>query len=66
MLYKQSATILSSYLWLRLTPATVLVSVAYEPWNTDMRDLRQFKQDLQYWGAVARLGNVKALSTGSC
>ena len=33
---RQAATILSSYLWLRLTPVRVLVTVAYEPWQTNI------------------------------
>ena len=52
----KTATLLSAYLWLRLTPARVMVSVAYEPWNTDTRELEEFNIELKKWGADTKLG----------
>ena len=58
LLFFKTATLLSAYLWLRLTPARVMVSVAYEPWNTDIRDLEEFNIELKKWGADTKLGEA--------
>ena len=57
LLFK-TATLLSAYLWLRLTQARVMVSVAYEPWNTDTRELEEFNRELKRWGADTKLGEA--------
>ena len=54
----KTATLLSAYLWLRLTPARVMVSVAYEPWNTNTRELEEFNIELKKWGADTKLGEA--------
>ena len=54
----QTATLLSAYLWLRLTEAQVMVSVAYEPWNTDKGELEEFDRELKKWGANTKLGET--------
>ena len=50
----QTATLLSGYLWSRLTPVSVIVSVAYEPWNTDIRELEQYQTLLHHWGMITK------------
>ena len=57
LLFK-TATLLSAYLWLRLTQARVMVRLAYEPWNTDTRDLEEFNRELKRWGADTKLGEA--------
>ena len=32
------------------------VSVAYEPWDTDMAELDTYERQLRYWGADTQLG----------
>ena len=54
----QTATLLSAYLWLRLTEAQVMVSVAYEPWNTNKGELEEFDRELKKWGAYTKLGEI--------
>lgn len=58
MLYFKTATLLSAYLWLRLTEAKVMVSVAYEPWNTDKGELEEFDRELKKWGVDTKLGKT--------
>ena len=58
LLALQTATLLSAYLWLRLTEAQVMVSVAYEPWNTDKGELEEFDRELKKWGAYTKLGET--------
>ena len=58
MLLFQTATLLSAYLWLRLTEAQVMVSVAYEPWNTNKGELDEFDRELKKWGANTKLGET--------
>ena len=36
----------------------VRVSVAYEPWNTDTRELEEFNTELRKWGADTKLGEA--------
>jgi len=62
----KAATILSSYLWLRLTPVRVLVTVAYEPWQTNIEELNHFEQQLLYWGAETKLVPIDQSSTCDC
>ena len=58
MLILKTATLLSAYLWLRLTEAQVMVSVAYEPWNTNKGELEEFDRELKKWGAYTKLGET--------
>jgi len=51
----QTATLLSAYLWLRLTPARVIVTIAYEPSITKQEDLDSFTNKLISIGAIPKL-----------
>jgi len=50
-----TATLLSVYLWSRLTDARVIVSVAYMPEKTDQEELTLFRGKLARLGAEVRL-----------
>ena len=62
----RSATLLSAYLWLRLAPVKVIVSIAYEVGPTKPDQLREFVTSLVGIGAVPKLVPVNATSTCDC
>ena len=62
----RSATLLSAYLWLRLTPVKVIVSIAYEVGPTKPEQLRQFVKNIIGIGAIPRLVQVNPNSTCDC
>ena len=62
----RSATLLSAYLWLRLTPVRVIVSIAYEVVNTDLEQLKDFTNNLVKVGAIPKLFAVDPNSTCDC
>ena len=57
---------LSAYLWLRLTPVKVMVTVAFEPGLTDLAELAEYEAQLGYWGASSQMVEVNMTSTCDC
>ena len=62
----RSATLLSAYLWLRLTPVKVIVTIAYEVGPTNTQLLQEFVSDLADIGAIPKLLAVDPTSTCDC
>ena len=62
----RTATLLSTYLWLRLTSVNVIVSVAYEVQDTDTEYLEEFIVELKKVGAIPKLMPVNASSACDC
>ena len=60
------ATLLSAYLWTRLTTARVVVSIAFMVENTRMENLEQFAQNLIKVGAMVRLVPVQEGAVCDC
>ena len=62
----RSATLLSAYLWLRLTPVKVIVTIAYEVGPTNTQLLQEFVSELSDIGAIPKLLAVDPTSTCDC
>ena len=62
----RTATLLSAYLWLRLTPAKVIVSIAYEVEETDKTNLMRFINKIKTIGAIPKIVAVNASSSCDC
>ena len=60
------ATLLSAYLWTRLTPAKVVVSIAFMTENTSMDRLQMFAEQLIKIGAIVRLVPVQEGAVCDC
>ena len=60
------ATLLSVYLWTRLTPAKVVVSIAFMTDNTSMDRLQMFAEQLIKIGAIVRLVPVQEGAVCDC